>query len=100
MIIFESTVVVLALLATQTRADGSSDDVVPTWVEDGGWIILVLACLAMFYGLATVVEEFFVPALNTVRFYIKDRVRLLVVLSCRLRRLLSAAFCARYNPAA
>jgi hypothetical protein len=47
------------------RADDDGTEV-PTWVEDGGWVVLVLATCAMFYGLATVVEEFFVPALNTV----------------------------------
>ena len=66
MTILKPALAVLTVLTAQVRADGSSDDIVPSWVEDGGWIILVLACLAMFYGLAAVVEEFFVPALNTV----------------------------------
>ena len=46
------------------------------WVEDGGWIILIFATLSMFYGLAVVVEEYFVPALNTmcVKYNIPDDV--------------------------
>jgi len=64
-----SKLVPLAIIAcgvATVRADDDDDGEVPLWVNDGGWIILLLATLAMFYGLATVVEEFFVPALNTV----------------------------------
>ena len=62
---FKRALIALAVLAVLARADDTTV-AVPSWVENGGWIILVLACLAMFYGLAMVVEEFFVPALNTV----------------------------------
>ncbi|CAN0313206.1 unnamed protein product, partial [Ectocarpus fasciculatus] len=34
------------------------------WVEDGGFLILILGVSAMFWGLAVVCEEYFVPALN------------------------------------
>jgi len=61
---FKISLIIAVNFASLARAEGG--DVVPEWIEDGGWIVLVLACLAMFYGLATVVEEFFVPALNTV----------------------------------
>ena len=36
----------------------------PKWISRGGFVVLVVALFEMFYGLATVVEEFFVPALN------------------------------------
>jgi hypothetical protein len=61
---FKLSIIFVVNFASLARAEGG--DIVPEWIEDGGWIILILACLAMFYGLATVVEEFFVPALNTV----------------------------------
>lgn len=46
------------------------------WMKNGGWILLVIGTLAMFYGLAVVVEDFFVPALNVMcdRFDIPDDV--------------------------
>jgi len=61
---------IIAFGIASVRADDDDDDEVPLWVNNGGWIILLLATLAMFYGLATVVEEFFVPALNTVNAHI------------------------------
>ena len=65
----------LALLAclagslAQTDDDGRRSHNAPhehaeAWIEQGGFVLLVVALFEMFYGLATVVEEFFVPALN------------------------------------
>lgn len=34
------------------------------WIDKGGWVIVLIGLLAMFWALAVVVEEFFVPALN------------------------------------
>jgi K+-dependent Na+/Ca+ exchanger-like protein len=49
--------------------DGDDDDDEETkpvpWVAKGGFILLIVAVLQMFYALAVVVEEYFVPALNT-----------------------------------
>lgn len=36
----------------------------PAWVNDGGFLILIVAVIAMFWGLALVCEDYFVPALN------------------------------------
>mmetsp|Transcript_90896 Transcript_90896/g.177893 ORF Transcript_90896/g.177893 Transcript_90896/m.177893 type:complete len:747 (+) Transcript_90896:58-2298(+) len=42
----------------------SGVDPAPDWVTYGGFLILIIAVIAMFWGLALVCEEFFVPALN------------------------------------
>jgi Ca2+/Na+ antiporter len=34
------------------------------WVQDGGFLVLIIGVSAMFWGLAVVCEEYFVPALN------------------------------------
>jgi len=44
--------------------DCTERDDVPLWIWNGGWVLLVIAVLEMFYSLAVVVEEYFVPALN------------------------------------
>jgi hypothetical protein len=36
----------------------------PNWVNNGGFLILIIAMIAMFWGLAAVCKEYFVPALN------------------------------------
>jgi Ca2+/Na+ antiporter len=36
----------------------------PDWITNGGWIILFLTIILCFYGLATVCEDYYVPALK------------------------------------
>ena len=98
----QGPVISAALLLAFFVQSAAAEDDVPGWIENGGWVrkkclillidrgaaqvtfpsaappqvILVVAVLEMFYGLATVVEEFFVPALNTmcVKYGIPDDV--------------------------
>lgn len=44
--------------------EASEQEKSSAWVEDGGFLILILGVSAMFWGLAVVCEEYFVPALN------------------------------------
>ena len=44
--------------------DASSKGESPKWIRDGGFLILLLGVCVMFWGLALVCEEYFVPALN------------------------------------
>ena len=46
------------------RSHNAPHEHAEAWIEHGGFVLLVVALFEMFYGLATVVEEFFVPALN------------------------------------
>jgi Ca2+/Na+ antiporter len=43
---------------------GSDDECVEKWVMDGGWVAMIIVVMMMFWALAVVCEEFFVPALN------------------------------------
>lgn len=45
-------------------ARGSSIDPSPDWVNYGGFIFLIVLVIMMFWALALVCEEYFVPALN------------------------------------
>mmetsp|Transcript_14064 Transcript_14064/g.23385 ORF Transcript_14064/g.23385 Transcript_14064/m.23385 type:complete len:785 (+) Transcript_14064:66-2420(+) len=67
-------VLALAISFSVVHADTSTDDcpccqssaieASPDWVNYGGIIILLITVIAMFWALALVCEEFFVPALN------------------------------------
>ena len=46
------------------RSHNAPHEHAEAWIAHGGFVLLVVALFEMFYGLATVVEEFFVPALN------------------------------------
>ena len=46
------------------RSHNAPHEHAEAWIGHGGFVLLVVALFEMFYGLATVVEEFFVPALN------------------------------------
>jgi hypothetical protein len=48
----------------ERRSHNAPHEHAEAWIEQGGFVLLVVALFEMFYGLATVVEEFFVPALN------------------------------------
>jgi hypothetical protein len=39
-------------------------DVVPAWVSNGGFLLLILASLCSLWGMAHVCEEYFCPALS------------------------------------
>jgi Ca2+/Na+ antiporter len=42
----------------------SFDGGMPDWIKDGGWIILFIALMVSFWGLAVVCEDYFVPAIT------------------------------------
>lgn len=57
----------LALLPAAVSSDceeNSEQKSSAPWVEDGGFLLLLVGVSAMFWGLAVVCEEYFVPALN------------------------------------
>ena len=58
------------------KADDDEEESVAPWIARGGYVLLIVGVLASFWGLAVVVEDFFVPALNIMceRFNIPDDV--------------------------
>ena len=46
------------------KADDDEEEAVAPWIARGGYVLLIVGVLASFWGLAVVVEDFFVPALN------------------------------------
>jgi len=56
----------LVISADDGDDDDDDDESKPVpWIAKGGFILLIVAVLQMFYALAVVVEEYFVPSLNT-----------------------------------
>ena len=54
----------------------TDDEAVAEWISGGGYVLLIVGLLAIFWALAVVVEDYFVPALNIMceKFSIPDDV--------------------------
>ena len=64
-------ILAFALIPINASDDDDSDDDIEDpepWVKNGGFVVLIIGMVVMFWALAAVCEDFFVPSLNVFNF--------------------------------